>query len=233
MHGYIVTLPVAPRAFARIIAGDAHRTQITCRRANASRHRRETSGHLVLGSRADRRDGRKSGGKPDCRARASPGQSLPATAPSTQTRTPSPTSCLIPSAARTFDLSPSFNSEIDNILTLLSIVGRQLCSKRAERRLATCRTRDLQIAQLMSMHTFSGRSSPMTLHVAFAVVMPYSGRNAKTTVRVMHPDGRRRSLVTRPGSYARSKPPEEVGSLKVVPATFKTSRKILVLFKPS
>jgi hypothetical protein len=73
----------------------------------------------------------------------------------------------------------------------------------------------------------------MTLHVAFAIIMAYSGRNAKTTVRVINPDGRRRFLVTRPGSYSRSETLEELGSSSAAVTAFETSQKVLVLFKPS
>ena len=73
----------------------------------------------------------------------------------------------------------------------------------------------------------------MALPVAFAIIMAYSGRKAKTTVQVINPDGRRRSLVTRPGSYSRSKPPEEIGSSSAAATASETSQKVLVLFKPS
>ena len=89
------------------------------------------------------------------------------------------------------------------------------------------------MTQLMSMHTFSGRWTYMALPVAFAIIMAYSGPNAKTTVQVINPDGRRRSLVTRPGTYSRSKPPEEIGSSNAVTAASETFQKVLVLFKPS
>lgn len=227
------TLPVAPFARASIIAGDANGSEIIGRRAHASRHRREASRYLVLGPRAHRRDCRGPRGNPHCRARARPRQPVPKTAPPTQTWTPSPTSRLILPSANTLDTTSEVNSEIDSKLALLSIERRQLRSRRIQRRLAMCRAWDQKMAQLLSMHTFSGRPTPITLHVAFAVVMPYSGRNAKTTVRVINPDGRRRSLVTRPGFVARSKPPEELGSSKAVGAASETSQKVLVLFKPS
>lgn len=95
--------------------------------------------------------------------------------------------------------------------------------------LVTLRAGDPKMAQLMSMLTFSGRRTPLTLDIAFGRFMEYCGRNAKSAALVTHQDGRQRLLVTRPGTDSRSKPPEEIGSSKAVGAALGTFQKVLVV----